>query len=244
MTESASALDSLNLAGVGFWTRAPGTQTLPEAAILNARTRGRASLLTLMFAEVLAQAAREANLEHGSFATIYGSAFGEMERLMQLLQGMQGTPPEVSPLRFQTSVHNTAAGQISIASKNTQFSTSLAAGHSTVAMGFIEAAAWMQSEQAPLVLVVGDEDPPARLHPGDSYAPMAAAFAFVPTAAHTPAMPRLRIRRGGEGRQGDCNLRHNPCAMVEPLINWLARGSVGVFSLSGHGNTAYCIQRL
>lgn len=234
----------LHLAGMGFWMRAAAAHDLPTAAVLNARTRGRASLLTLMFAEVVAQAAAQGQLELGSFATIFGSAFGEMERLMQLLEGMNGPTKEVSPLRFQTSVHNTAAGQISIATKNTHFSTSLAAGCHTVAMGFVEASAWMQSQQMPLVLALGDEAPPAQLHQGEPYAPLAAAFAFVPAATATPGLPRLRIARSQTENPPYPGLQQNPCALLQPLTQWLSSGQAGVFSLSAAGNSAYCIERL
>ncbi|MDX2019526.1 MAG: beta-ketoacyl synthase chain length factor [Deltaproteobacteria bacterium] len=234
----------LHLAGMALWTRDAGSEPLPAAAMLNPRARGRASLLTLMFAEVVGQAAAEAEFEHGSFATVYGSSFGEMERLIELLHSMQGSASEVSPLRFQTSVHNAAAGQISIASKNTAFSTSIAAGNNTVAMGFVEAVAWMKTYAQPLVLALGDEAPPARLHPGEPYAPIAAAFAFVPPSEARPEHARLQVHLNEAGGPPRAGLVHNPCAVLQPLTAWLAAGSVGVFSLSGAAGSAYCIERL
>lgn len=242
----SAVLEPLCLVGVGFWERTVDGDGAPAAALLGARARGRASSLTLMFAEVAEQAARSAHFEWGQFASIYGSALGEMERLMQLLEGLHSARREVSPLRFQTSVHNAAAGQLSIATHNHNFSTSLAAGEHTVALGFVEAAAWMQCHQSELLLVLGDEAPPPTLHPGPSYPPLAAAFAFSPATRAPTEAPRLRLRReppirvdAPKGRI----LSHNPCEPLRPLMAWLAREPSDIFSLSNAGLSGYCLER-
>lgn len=237
--------EPLCLVGSSFW--APTTaQDRPPADLLEPRARGRASLLTLMFAQVLAQAAAAAGFERGAFSTVFGSAFGEMERLISLLQGMQGTPSEVSPLRFQTSVHNASAGQISIATANQHFSTSVAAGRSTVAMGLIETASLVASTQENVILVLGDEGPPPRLHDGALYPPLAAAFAFVPLSRAPKDAVRLQLCRQnqsvGAGVWPDA-LSQNPCAQLLALTSWLNDGATGTFSLNDAGPTSYCIGR-
>ncbi len=233
---------SLHVIGVGFWSPPPD---LPAANMLAPRVRGRASLLTLMFAEVMEKAMQQAQIPASTYATIFGSAFGEMERLIQLLETMQSASGEVSPLRFQTSVHNAAAGQISIAVKNSNFSTSLAAGHNTMAMSFVEAACWMQLHQAPLLLVMGDEAAPPRINEGTTYAPIAAALALVPSHSSTSAALRLRLLRA-ESTTPPANptpASGNPCAQLAPLIEWLTSPSPGIFPLNRPGTPGYVIER-
>jgi len=236
--------EPLCLVGVGVWTRTAASE-LPPAELLGARTRGRASLLTLMFCEVIGQAIGSAAFDPSGFATIFGSAFGEMQRLIELLEGMQGQPSEVSPLRFQTSVHNAAAGQISIATKNKNFSTSVAAGQQTVAMGFVEAATFMASAKERLVLVLGDEAAPPRLHEGPAYEAVAAAFSFCPLALAPDTAIKLQLRRAhGASMNSSTPLAHNPCGILLPLVAWLNGDPKGSFSLSSPGMTGYCIDRL
>src|SRR5206468_4309028 len=109
--------------------------------------------------------------------TVFSSAYGEMDRLRELLALMQGERAEVSPLRFQTSVHNAAAGQISIATGNRAFSTSLAAGGDSLAAALLEATAWLACHGPEIVVVVGDEAPPPQLAgDNDRFGALAAAF--------------------------------------------------------------------
>jgi hypothetical protein len=68
---------------------------------------------------------------------------------------------ESSPLRFQASVHNAAAGLLSIATKNRSFCTALAAGPGTVAAALLEAFALLCSQEriSEVVVLLGDEAP-------------------------------------------------------------------------------------
>lgn len=235
---------ALCLVGVGFWEPSADASVGPGAALLGARARGRASLLTLMFAEVVEKAARSARFSLSEVATIYGSAFGEMERLIQLLEGLGAPKSEVSPLRFQTSVHNASGGQLSIATHNPRFSTSLAAGRETVAMGFVEAAAWMACYDAELLLVLGDEGSPPRVHSGPSSPPLAAAFAFSPARSAPPEALRLTVERSPRAAMGLSEHRPldaNPCEPLRDLVGWLGRAPRDAFSLNEAGPTEYCL---
>ncbi len=238
----------LHLAAIGFWQPTEGGNTAPEGNLLGTRARGRASHLTLMFAEVLGQALAESQINPEEMALIFGSALGEMERLIQLLTTLHGPTHDISPLRFQTSVHNASAGQLSIALKNPNFSSSLAAGCNTVAMGFVEAAVWMQTRQTPLVLVLGDEAPPPELHPGSTYAPLAAAFAFLPEAIpDQPSATFQIVITPADSANTELpkipNNLSNPCHLLEPLVSWLRAGTAGHFELSLGGPTQYGIER-
>jgi Beta-ketoacyl synthase, N-terminal domain len=173
--------------GVGVWT--PEAPTLaqflagersaapmrPAAELLPPRMRGRASPLTAMLANVVEQATRSAGVDPAELPSVFGSAYGEMQTTLCLLQQLWAAE-SLSPAKFQASVHNTAAAQLSIALGNRSFSTSLAAGHDTLAAVLLEASAWLARHPGLLLVACGDEAPSEALQPGLSYSPLAAAF--------------------------------------------------------------------
>jgi hypothetical protein len=221
----------------------------PPAALLGPRVRGRASPLTLMFAEVLSQACRARPDLLGGVPTVYGSAYGEMERLVELLGPMQGEPGEISPLRFQTSVHNTAAGLISIAVRDRAFSTSIAAGAETVAMAFLEAMGWLAAQGGEIVVVVGDEPSPSALVPeGRRFGALAAAFllrADPPSDATPSTLPAVRcqlLHRPGAAPAGHEAPANHPCAAAIPLVRALRAGGSATVPLDTTGFSRYFVE--
>lgn len=182
---------------VGFW--APGypdlralldgkehaDQIRPPALLLPPRPRGRASLLTRLFAELFGQVAGD---QGSSLPAVYGSALGEMATTLSLLDQM-GRGEALSPAGFQASVHNTAAGVISIALGNRAFSTALAAGSETFAMSLLEGVAWLSVHGGSLAVLVADEAAPTRLRRNGSYP--AAGMAFRLTWGEEPAAGAL-----------------------------------------------------
>jgi 3-oxoacyl-[acyl-carrier-protein] synthase-1 len=206
--------------------------SLPAAALLPTRQRGRADLLTRLFAEVIEQLAPAETLRRLPF--VYGSALGPVQTTLDLLA--QQANGECSPLRFQNSVHNAAAGALSIALGNREFSTSVAGGKQTVAIALLEAAAWLAShpEHAQIVVVVGDEHPPKPLL-SDVYAPLAVAFLLSRSPGN---LGQLRLgledRPGLEDHPGDriptelpALLRQNPCAASLDLAWAVSRKLAG-----------------
>jgi hypothetical protein len=145
------------------WARrqADPSVRLPSGALLPPSLRRRASVLTRAGAEAYSQAATEAGADLGSVPTVWVSAWGEIVTTVEMLEEMatdsEGLP---SPTRFHNSVHNTAAGYVSIATGNRSFSTSLAGGYRSVAVGFIEAAALFFERGGDAILVALDEPPP------------------------------------------------------------------------------------
>src|SRR5262249_1924560 len=110
---------------------------VPNAAA-QAKMRRRAGLLGNMAARGRAQAAAQAGVPLSRARIVVGSAFGELGTMVEMLDEREGDGV-LSPLRFQNSVHNAAAGQLSIANKNRAPATSLAAGNDTVATALLEA---------------------------------------------------------------------------------------------------------
>lgn len=164
---------SLYVRGVGVW---PDGSPKPGAALLPARMRGRASPLTAMLAEVVEQATRGAGVDPATLPSVFGSAYGEMHTTGALLAQLTAADAQLSPAKFQASVHNTAAAQLSIALRNPTFTTSIAAGYDTLAMSLLEAASWLARNPGQILVACADEAPHEVLQPGASYPSLAAAF--------------------------------------------------------------------
>ena len=193
---------SVFVRGVGVWSGAAadggGRSALAERAqLLPARMRGRASPLTLMLAVVTEEAAREAAEDPARLPSVFGSAYGEMHTTATLLSQLWAAGSALSPAKFQASVHNTAAAQLSIALHNPSFSTSIAAGYDTVAMSLIEALAWLARHPGQVLVACADEAPNEVLQPGVSYPPLAAAFVLDNVAAEGLMRMELLTADGG-----------------------------------------------
>jgi hypothetical protein len=159
--------------GVGVWQV---NQPKPAAALLPARMRGRASPLTAMLAEVVELATRAAGVDPATLPSVFGSAYGEMHTTGALLAQLWAADAKLSPAKFQASVHNTAAAQLSIALHNASFTTSIAAGYDTVAMSLVEALGFLTRNPGQILVACADEAPNEVLQPGAAYPPLAAAF--------------------------------------------------------------------
>uniref|UniRef100_A8GA54 Beta-ketoacyl synthase-like N-terminal domain-containing protein n=1 Tax=Serratia proteamaculans (strain 568) TaxID=399741 RepID=A8GA54_SERP5 len=84
---------------------------------------------------------------------IFTSRHGELERTHKILQHLHQQQP-LSPTDFAMSVHNTAAGWLTIMAKNTLPTTSLAAGEGSFQQGMIEAQAVLATGSAERVLLI------------------------------------------------------------------------------------------
>lgn len=224
-TSGGAAVASAWIEAVSFWALGypsltslfAGAQSAPErppANLLPARPRGRASLLTRLFAELLGQltAAEHLRPEDGKVSdpdelatlpVVYGSALGEMSTTLTLLDQI-GRGEELSPVGFQSSVHNTAAGVLSIALANRSFSTALSAGSETFAMSLLEALSWLASHGGRIAVLVADEDAPSRLMRAGSFP--AAGIGFLlrsAEAAPSGALGKIRSLQPGVPEQAD-----------------------------------------
>ena len=133
-----------------------------------------------------------------------------------LLPAMEGYGGVASPLRFQTSVHNAPAGQLSMATANQGFSTTVSAGAETVAMSFVEAVGLLVAGHPDVLVVVADEGASSMFSPDLAYPPMAGAF-------------WLKDGAGEEGALDD--------GQVHQLLNHPAEGDVraGLWKPMGSG---------
>lgn len=173
-------------------------------ARLPARLRRRASLLVRMVADVAAQACGQAGVSLTGIPVVFGSAFGEMTTLMEMLHELE-TDRALSPFRFHNSVHNTAAGYLSIAHENRATCTSLAAGNDTAAMVLQEALAFLADRGGDILIVVADEALPE----------MMAGPGSVPLSAAAVLRADRAVEPGALAFAGDLRQLH---AAAAPLI--------------------------
>lgn len=147
-------------------------QELP-CTILPMRARGRASQLTRVLAELFGRLVDPGHA--ADMPMFFGSAYGEMTTTIALLDQML-LEPTVSPAKFQSSVHNTAAGLLSITTENRAPATAIAAGDDTVAMTLADAYAWISCHGGPAVALIADEPGPERLLRGRTFPAFGVGF--------------------------------------------------------------------
>lgn len=114
---------------------------------------------------------------HQVDAAIFISQHGELEKTYKILQTLSAEG-DVSPTDFSTSVHNTAAGWLTIISKNALPITSLAAGENSFQQGMLEAQAMLLTGMERVLLVDFDGVIPS-LYPQSnqtSFSPYAVAL--------------------------------------------------------------------
>jgi hypothetical protein len=232
--------------GMGLW--APGFpdvtswlagQTVEGAVAPNmqSKARRRASLLVNMVADVAAQASAQAGVPLSRLRVVVGSAFGELNTLVEMLEERE-RDGLLSPLRFQNSVHNSAAGQLSIAHKNKAPAMSLAAGNDTVAMVLLEALTLLALGGDEVLAVVADEPLPPSIRPGHATTAISAALVLGADAGGAgPAAPiavledLLQVRGAADAADRPQEV-DSPCAAILPLVAALARGQSGRVTVS------------
>ena len=225
----------------------------PEGALVPLRERRRASLLSRALADAYGKAVGEAGFELGEVASVFGSAIGEASTMIGLLDQMWGESTVLSPMKFATSVHNTASGMISIATGNRGFTTSLGADYDTPAMGLLEAIGIVQAERRPVVVCCGDEAPPENLVPADTgWSLLCVALALCPTDRARPGCPRISVPAfdtagaGGVGTLAppptSASLARNPNVGLFDLAVALERGLAGVVRLDRGAGRGYSVR--
>lgn len=249
-------MSELAVAGVGvFSARFPNAQAFlanvpsatpaaPSGEVLDKHSRRRASELTKACAEVYREALVQAALDPLEVAAVFGSAVGEASVTIGLLEQLWRGPGMLSPMRFAASVHNAAAGVVSIGSKNTGFTTALGADFDTPAMALLEGMAFAVVHDTPVIVVCADEGAPENLVSSDEgWELLACAVALVP-AVRAPNAPRISAPARTEGGfiapELARSLAQNPSVGLLDLIAGLSHNEVTRARLDrgrGHGYT-------
>jgi len=259
VTEAPPA--SVAIGGVGLWMpgypsasawarREHDPESLrPAGAALARGHRRRAGMLTRAMADASAEAMAAAGVDPSTVRTISGSAIGEGRTMIGLLEQMWAEEP-LSPAAFTVSVHNAAAGLISISNRNYGFVTSIAADYDTPAAALIEGLGLVRCTGQPVTIACADEDLPESLvGEVEPWRSLAAALVLVPDDASGPRLARVAVTAkapaGGEPLAPaslEDELARNPQAGLCDLVDAILRGAHGWMRLDrgrGRGYVAY-----
>jgi hypothetical protein len=200
------------VAGVGLFTpryaslaalragEASPERRAPSGELLDKHSRRRASELTKACADAYQQALTGADIDAVSCGAVFGSALGEAGTTIGLLDQLWRGPGMLSPMRFAASVHNTAAGVVSIGTKNTGFSTALGADFDTPAMALLEAMAFVLTHDLPVIVVCADEAAPENMVKNEQgWDFLCSAVALVPAANAAAQLARIGAPERGVG---------------------------------------------
>jgi hypothetical protein len=212
------------------WTAEAGA---PIATLIGAPQRRETSLLTRMAAHVLGELAERAGVELSTLATVYATRHGQLGATVELLARMHDGRGASSTMRLGTSLHDAAADQISAATGDRAFSTTVAAGSRTVAMGLLEAIGVLDHVASEVALVFVEEAVPQPLAAGGGYDGLAAALLLRMTddapwflddlaPRSVAATPRIGV---------PAPVAANPCSPALALVEAMRRGCSGPVAL-------------
>ncbi len=151
--------NSLGLSDQTSWERWAQHEHWPEeetidAALIPAMMRRRMSTLSKLAVQTAIHLMSDQPIDYLVFSSRHGELHRSAELIRHILAG-----EEASPMNFSQSVHNTAAGLSTIATKQAIPVTSIAAGENTFHSALIEA--WLYLNQYPKakVLLVDFDEP-------------------------------------------------------------------------------------
>jgi hypothetical protein len=219
------------------------TPAAASGELLDKHSRRRASDLTKACADVYREALLQAGFDALEVAAVFGSALGEASITIGLLEQLWRGPGMLSPMRFAASVHNAAAGVVSIGTKNTGFTTALGADHDTPAMALLEGMAFALVHDTPVIVVCADEGAPENLVSDDEgWDFLACAVALAPAGRAQNGSPRISApalkSAGWVAPDLARGLAQNPSVGLLDLIAGLAQREVAAVRLDrgrGHG---------
>lgn len=179
--------------------------------------------------EAIAAAGRDV----ASLATVFASSSGDCDNLHHILEALASAERQVSPTRFHNSVHNSAAGYWSIATRCREASTSLCCHDASFAAGLLETASQAGVDGRAVALIAYDHPYP---EPLNSVRPVRASFGVALVLVPQPtdrAIAELDVvflpERAEATRLTDPGLEELrtgvPAARSLPLLASLARGS-------------------
>ena len=229
--------------GIGLWTpgydhplawcqqKADPAVDKPVAALLEGPLRRRATPLTRMAVEVLQQATTHADCDPGSIPTVWATAHGEHTPAIKLLEMMRRGEGKLSPTHFHNSVHNTAGGYASIATRNVAPSTTLTGGGELVASALLEASCLLESSGRDVALVLADEALQPPFDRADARTPLAIALLLSQQPEHALGV-LTRLRRASIAPVPDLErFGRLYVSAALPLLEQIVRGQSGNIAL-------------
>lgn len=209
----------------------------PSGSSLERRSRRLASDLMRGLAGAYQEAVTQGELAPESVASVFGSAISEAKTMIGLLDQMWALNEEPSPMAFAASVHNAAAGVVSISNKNREFTTSIAADFDTVAMSLMEAVGLLVTGTEAVVIACGDEAAPEKLVTNEfHWSALCASVALHADPHHPRALARIRVPQLGvagtiAAPKADAALQMNPQFGLLRLIDAVCGQQSGVVPL-------------
>jgi hypothetical protein len=156
----------------------------PSASLLPPNEQRRSSETVRWALHVAQEAMQQAEADVREVASVFASSDGETGVLDRLCTALAAPQRTISPTLFHHSVHNAASGYWGIATGSQQSSTALACYDSSFCAALLEAAAYVQIEEWPVLLVAYDLPPPPPLYAARSLrGGFAAALLLTRTAA-------------------------------------------------------------
>lgn len=218
--------------------------TSPQGRALDRRSRRISGTLMRALTDVAYDAIEAAQVDPQSIASVYGSALGEVQTMMKLLEQIWVKKDPPSPMAFAASVHNAASGVASISFKNQQFTTSVAANFDTPAMSLWEAAGLLRTGHKEVLVVCGDEPPPhALMGPHPTWDTLCAALVLSADPAHPRRIASLQLPTRSVPDASAVlpaatlqpSLQNNPSVGMLRVVDAIVQGNNGMVALD-HGN--------
>ncbi|GHU14916.1 hypothetical protein AGMMS50225_27720 [Betaproteobacteria bacterium] len=229
---SAQAL----LRGDAEWAHAPTRILAPE--LLPPAERRRIGAVVKLALDVGVQAARAANADTRTLATVFASSSGDGANCHAICAMLAGADRLLSPTRFHNSVNNASAGYWGIATGAQATSTIVSAHDGSFAAGLLEATTLAVSLTQPVLLVAYDHPYP---EPLAATRPLTDAFAVAlvlePAPTAEAGHPRLTLTgftaRPADRAPGALEALRvgNPAARSLPLLAALATRQTGAVAL-------------
>jgi hypothetical protein len=160
----------------------------PSANLLPPNERRRSSEIVRWALHVAQEAMQQAEADACEVASIFAASDGETEVLDRLCTALATPQRTISPTLFHHSVHNAASGYWGIATGSQQSSTVVSCYDSSFCAALLEAAAYANIEERPVLLVAYDLPPPPPLY---AARPVRGGFATALLLTGTPAPHNL-----------------------------------------------------
>jgi len=142
----------------------PGEVRPPPSPLLPPAERRRLNANSAWALAVASEALDAAgDVDRGRLACVFATADGDGEVLAQSLDVLASRPLALSPTLFHNSVFNAPSGYVSIAHGLTGPSTTICAGHRTLAMALAECIDQVEAEARAVLCVLVDTAYPGRL---------------------------------------------------------------------------------
>ena len=160
----------------------------PSASLLPPNEQRRSSECVRWALHVAQEAMQQAEADAHEVASVFASSDGETGVLDRLCTALAMPQRTISPTLFHHSVHNAASGYWGIATGSRQSSTALACYDSSFCAALLEAAAYAQIEERPVLLVAYDLPLPPPLY---AARPLCGGFAAALLLTQAPALRNL-----------------------------------------------------